>query len=353
FGGYEDDDPFQQAIGGFSMGGFMNPNRGFSEMYRCYSIAMMQSGSDRDNVSYGGKIILPQSALEKLSRLNISYPMLFKLINGERNAHTHAGVLEFIAEEGRVYLPHWMMNALQVEQGDIIEIKNTSLPLGTFVRIQPQSVDFLDISDPKAVLENSFRNFATLTQGDIIQITYNSKVYEIKVLEIKPNYDDHGGISIMETDLEVDFAPPVGYVEPSQMPQSTPMGSKMIIDDPKSTKPANAPFQGSGQTLKSRTREYVMYSVRISTTSLSDAVAESAAITHEDDAVPAPLNLPFGQLYFGYPVIPLKSAEEKENGPAKSFGGSGQTLRAARKGQSRQSSGTASPASQPDGEDKG
>lgn len=42
-------------MGGFSMGGFMNPNRGFSEMYRCYSIAMMQSGSERDNVSYGGK----------------------------------------------------------------------------------------------------------------------------------------------------------------------------------------------------------------------------------------------------------------------------------------------------------
>jgi hypothetical protein len=52
-------------------------------------------------------------------------------------------------------------------------------------------------------LENAFRNFATLTQGDIIQITYNSKIYEIKVLEIRPNYDDHGGISIMETDLEV------------------------------------------------------------------------------------------------------------------------------------------------------
>jgi hypothetical protein len=82
-------------------------------------------------------------------------------------------------------------------------------------------------------------------------------------------------------------------------------------------------------------------------------VAESAAITHDDDAVPAPLNLPFGQLYFGYPVIPLKSAEEKENGPAKTFGGSGQTLRTARKGQSRQSSGTASPASQADGKDKG
>lgn len=82
-------------------------------------------------------------------------------------------------------------------------------------------------------------------------------------------------------------------------------------------------------------------------------MAESAAITHDDNAVPAPLNLPFGQLYFGYPVIPLKTAEEKESGPAKNFGGSGQSLRAARKGQSRQSSGTASPASQPDSKDKG
>jgi hypothetical protein len=88
-----------------------------------------------------------------------------------------------------------------------------------------------------------------------------------------------------------------------------------------------------------------------STTSLSDAVAESAAITHDDDATPAPLHLPFGQLYFGYPVIPLKSAEEKESAATKSFAGSGQTLRAARKAQSRQSSGTSSPA--PQGEDKG
>jgi ubiquitin fusion degradation protein 1 len=34
--------------------------------------------------------------------------MLFKLINTDRNVHTHAGVLEFIAEEGRAYLPHWV-----------------------------------------------------------------------------------------------------------------------------------------------------------------------------------------------------------------------------------------------------
>lgn len=34
--------------------------------------------------------------------------MLFKLVNGAEKKHSHAGVLEFIAEEGRVYLPQWV-----------------------------------------------------------------------------------------------------------------------------------------------------------------------------------------------------------------------------------------------------
>lgn len=52
-------------------------------------------------------------------------------------------------------------------------------------------------------LENALRNFSTLTLGDIIQINYNDKVYAIKVLDVKPNFEEHSGISIVETDLEV------------------------------------------------------------------------------------------------------------------------------------------------------
>jgi len=44
-----------------------------------------------------------------------------------------------------------MMQTLLLEEGDLIEIKNVELPLGKFVRIQPQTEDFLDITDPKAV----------------------------------------------------------------------------------------------------------------------------------------------------------------------------------------------------------
>lgn len=77
--------------------------------------------------------------------------MLFKLTANETGRVTHGGVLEFIAEEGRVYLPQWMMETLGIQPGSLLQISSTDVPLGQFVKLEPQSVDFLDISDPKAV----------------------------------------------------------------------------------------------------------------------------------------------------------------------------------------------------------
>uniref|UniRef100_A0A1X7V370 Ubiquitin fusion degradation protein UFD1 N-terminal subdomain 1 domain-containing protein n=1 Tax=Amphimedon queenslandica TaxID=400682 RepID=A0A1X7V370_AMPQE len=65
--------------------------------------------------------------------------MLFCLTN-----NTHCEVLEFSTEEGRVYVPRW--------------IENVTLPLATFSKFQPQSFDFLDISNPKAVYPFSNNN---------------------------------------------------------------------------------------------------------------------------------------------------------------------------------------------------
>ncbi|KAI8987119.1 ubiquitin fusion degradation protein UFD1-domain-containing protein [Pilobolus umbonatus] len=315
FNNYNDDDAFSPAFfGGLrpNLGGFMNPNRGFSENYRCFPVAMMQNGNDRDNVNYGGKIILPQSALEKLSQLHISYPMLFKLVYGQQKKHTHAGVLEFIAEEGRVYLPQWMMETLGVEPGSIIEVKNVTLPLGSFVKIQPQSTDFLDISDHRAVLEKALRNFSTLTVGDMVQINYNNKVYEIQVLEVRPSNEDHSGVSIIETDLEVDFAPPVGYVEPSIKPPAPTMKSQMVIDTPQTPKTGFSAFQGGGQSLRGKKKGTVTKDSQMDTDSNID----------ED----GPLNLPFGQLYFGFPIItPASKTAEEDKKPE--MLGNGYTLR--------------------------
>lgn len=104
-GFYDEDDPmamYQQAM--LRRGGA--PRR-FDEYFRCYPIAMLP-GPDREEANHGGKVFLPPSALDKLTRLHITYPMLFELINGSKEKQTHAGVLEFIAEEGKIYLPYWV-----------------------------------------------------------------------------------------------------------------------------------------------------------------------------------------------------------------------------------------------------
>lgn len=42
------------------------------------------------------------------AQLNIVYPMLFQIRNDATGLSTHCGVLEFVAEEGRAYLPQWV-----------------------------------------------------------------------------------------------------------------------------------------------------------------------------------------------------------------------------------------------------
>ena len=54
------------------------------------------------------------------NRLNISFPMLFKIQNEKKQRTSHTGVLEFIADEGRVYLPGWMMRNLLLDEGKLL-----------------------------------------------------------------------------------------------------------------------------------------------------------------------------------------------------------------------------------------
>jgi ubiquitin fusion degradation protein 1 len=111
------------------------PARPFNNQYRCYSISMFP-GKERAHIEKGGKIIMPPSALDQLSQLNISYPMLFKLTNNTTQRVTHCGVLEFVAEEGKVYMPYWMMQNLLLQEGDLVRVETATLPRATFTKFQ-------------------------------------------------------------------------------------------------------------------------------------------------------------------------------------------------------------------------
>lgn len=86
-----------------------------------------------------------------------------------------------------------------LNEGDEVDVESVTLPIATFSKFQPLSSDFLDITNPKAVLENELRNFACLSKGDTIAIKYNGHVYELCVLETKPN----DAVNIIECDMNV------------------------------------------------------------------------------------------------------------------------------------------------------
>ncbi|RHZ72330.1 hypothetical protein CDV55_101756 [Aspergillus turcosus] len=350
--GYWDDDPMDGVLGSSILRHGATTRR-FDEYYRCYPVAMLP-GPERENVNHGGKVIMPPSALDKLTRLHITYPMLFELHNGAKERMTHAGVLEFIAEEGKIYLPFWLMQTLLLEPGDLVQVKSTDLPPGQFIKLQAQSTSFLDISDPKAVLENAFRNFSCLTKGDVFTFSYNDQVYEMAVLETKPA-NHTNAVSVLETDLEVDFAPPVGYEE-IQRPSgtSTPLSAvsgklpsggllhphgtmaqaiNYAAIAPESTDAATGAKAVSSNFLLGGQRLNAKKGSKAPTPKPSTPVPGATNPQHPPPARrtngPQPLRLPHNQLFFGYAIKPVKERGEDgqviEQKPR--FQGTGQTLR--------------------------
>ncbi|CAN1231242.1 Ubiquitin fusion degradation protein 1 homolog, partial [Linum grandiflorum] len=183
----------------------------FEQFYRCYPVAFL----DKPHLEKGNKVIMPPSALERLAKLHIDYPMLFELHNPSVKRVTHCGVLEFVADEGLIYLPYWMRNA--------------SLEKGTYVKLQPHSKDFLDVANPKAILETSLRNYSCLTTGDTIMVAYNNKKFYINIVEAKPS----SAVSIVETDYQEE--PPL---KKKKLDPFT--GSARRLDGKESTEPAAA-----------------------------------------------------------------------------------------------------------------
>jgi len=189
--------------------------------------------------------------------------MLFNIQNRSKNVSTHSGVLEFIAEEGRVYIPFWMQEQLQLSPGQLVTITNTSLPKGTFCKIRPQQKAFIDLADPRAVLEKKLRDFSCLTKGDTIMINYNNFNYLIDIMEVESNAGPCNAISIVEADVRVEFERPLDMppspvhkapitdqvFNPETIPRGVPaVAQQQLPEEPKGFQA----FTGEGRRLDGR-----------------------------------------------------------------------------------------------------
>ena len=226
-------------------------------------------------------MLLPESALHELTSNNddlFATPLIFHL--SFKTASTFCGVLEFSAGEGLVYLPKWMFDQLGLTIGDRINVKSVpkTPPKGTFCKLQPQSVAFLDIDDPKGALEGAIgRGYVVLCRGDVIQFRHLGRDYKVEIQSVSPD-DGRGVILVVETDLSVDFAPPVGYVETDSRSHSI-AGSLGHISKPSVESSGFSAFSGSGKRLTDNVDD---------STTKSDKTTDQPTSTRENRALVVP-----------------------------------------------------------------
>lgn len=177
----------------------------------------------------GDKIKLPPSCFTELSNQGAfdKAPVYFRLsvagqesssdIDAKRKGYrvTHSGVLEFTAEEGSVALPPHVWNNLFSSgalETPLIEVQYVRLSKGSYAKLQPEEISFLDIPNHKAVLETTLRQQATLSQDDMMTVRHGELTFKLRVLELKPS----SSVSVLETDIEVDIVNPLSSSENNQ-----------------------------------------------------------------------------------------------------------------------------------------
>lgn len=208
----------------------------FQETFK--ALCIHKIGKSHWNLS--GKIILPLSASNKIFSMMVTFPLHFELETLDTNKKTHCGVWEFNAPDGICYLPECIMQNLNIQEGTMIKVTNANLPKAEFLKLEPLNPGFLQLDDPKLVLENHLPTHSCLTLGDIINVPYKELEYKLKVVELRPQ-NDCNAVLITETDCELEFL--VAQEQHSIIKPQTQQKSR------KTTHPTFVPFSGTGYKL--------------------------------------------------------------------------------------------------------
>ncbi|CAI9766598.1 unnamed protein product [Fraxinus pennsylvanica] len=125
---------------------FSENQYGFKQVYCCIPF----SQSKNSNIEFGDKIWMPVSALNELVVCDVPSPWMFQIKAYYNSGRvSHCGVLEFTAEEGCIVVSDWMMENLNIQEGELVEVASVVLPTGNYMKLQPHTTKFIELSNPK------------------------------------------------------------------------------------------------------------------------------------------------------------------------------------------------------------
>lgn len=164
--------------------------------------------------------------------------MFLRLGSKSSSAHTHCSVLEFTAPSSSVVIPQWVMQNLGVDSNSAVSVTVLDdLPAGAYAKLQPQSIDFLELEHPqeayvvvfvvracvraatcacaciarrvccacrgsptvRASLEVAFQRLLCVTKGDIVRFQHFDTPFYCEVVDLKPE----SAVHLINTDLKV------------------------------------------------------------------------------------------------------------------------------------------------------
>ena len=235
----------------------------FSTDLLCFSYSCSPDFDTMDKeLQHSTTALLPESVLYQLNQKgNMEFPLFFKVSNKETQFGRVCAVKSFTAPPGVCHIPYYIMSELGISEGETINIELNSVPTGSYIKIRPHKTEFINLSNPKAILEKYLsKNYPVLSKGTTISIWHDTleKAFLIDIVESKPS----DVIKTIDTDINLDFDKPLDYVEPEQkredvvpiQPKVNNFVNRKInrkLDDYKNTDTGFIPFSGKGYRLGS------------------------------------------------------------------------------------------------------
>ena len=146
-------------------------------------------------------------------------------------------------------------------------------------------------------------------------VAYNNKQYHIDIVEAKPA----SAVSIIETDCEVDFAPPLDYKEPEKPQRTVVPASKAPAEDLDSNVEDETkfkPFTGSGKRLDGKVSERQAPEVSSTAAPACSAPLDLNKMSNQQTAAPSGATTSkrqkTGKLVFGSSASNKKEAQAQK-----------------------------------------
>ena len=180
------------------------------------------------------KILIPQTILNDINSKyddELEFPLYYQFLinkenkeNKENNENNEkidektdikisVSYYDAILDINAIYVPKHIFDTLNIEPNNELPITllKKTLVKGSKCKLQPHSSDFFEIDNYRDYLEKTLgQNYSALTENTTIQLPYYDTIIKLDILKTEPE----SNISIIDTDLEVEFEKALDYVEP-------------------------------------------------------------------------------------------------------------------------------------------